>query len=692
MREHKILVVDDEEPVRYALERILTHHGYTSLLAPTGAEAIALAQTTRVDLALLDLVMPEMDGMETLSQLKRIDPELPIVMITGRGDIASAVRATKLGAYDFITKPPDPPRLIQTIQRAIDLSETQRSTRQLESTLEWVFGKSAATKPVIRRIPQSAWTDSPVTIQGEGGTGRSVAARIIHNLSKRANLPFLFRKTGAIPESLFEEELFGAGRASGRKGKGILGGAKGGTVFIDGLSRIPLSVQARLARSIEEGRTHPSHGAEPTPRFIMGTVVDLAVLARENDLDEHLRRCLSEPPIVLPPLRERPEDVGFLANKFLWKASMEFGIEVDELGEDALNVLAGHSWPGNIRELESVVRGSLLLSEGRVLKPELVKSVIESTTKDKGLVLLRLREASALAGEKTENQRSKRNPVVDSLREAEERFRSAIRQFPVGIFAHVEGRIAFANPAFARIVGAAKPEELRGRMISDFVAADPLSQREESGAGVAAKWGEAPFREQRLLRLDGNIIVIEAATLPFSYQGGDGMTVVVHDITERKRLEEAGRIRQNELNEKSIRLQEENSSLKLALSHRDRDKEELENSILANVKKQVFPYIDRVKAGRLTESQMAYMEMIESSLNLIISPFAQRLSALYSGFTPTEIQIAALIKDGKTTKEIAELLGVGTGTVHTHRNGIRNKLKISNKDINLRSFLLSLQE
>ena len=168
--------------------------------------------------------------------------------------------------------------------------------------------------------------------------------------------------------------------------------------------------------------------------------------------------------------------------------------------------------------------------------------------------------------------------------------------------------------------------------------------------------------------------------------------VIVHDITRRKQLEEAGRIREKELDEKSVRLQEENSSLKLALSHRDRDKEELENRILANVKKQVFPYIEKVKAGRLTESQMAYMEMIESSLNLIISPFAQKLSALYSGFTPTEIQTATLIKDGKTTKEIAELLKVSPGTVHTHRNAIRNKLKISNKDINLRSYLLSLQD
>jgi DNA-binding CsgD family transcriptional regulator len=167
--------------------------------------------------------------------------------------------------------------------------------------------------------------------------------------------------------------------------------------------------------------------------------------------------------------------------------------------------------------------------------------------------------------------------------------------------------------------------------------------------------------------------------------------VVVQNITERRQAEEAARTRQKELEEKTASLEEANAALKVLLSHRDEDKEDLEKRILANVKKLVLPYVEKMKAGRLTDSQAAYVEIIESNLTHIVSPFLQKMATAYSHFTPTEIQVADLIKEGKTTKEIAGLLNIGIGTVNTHRNGIRAKLGLRNKDVNLRSHLLSFE-
>jgi PAS domain S-box-containing protein len=254
----------------------------------------------------------------------------------------------------------------------------------------------------------------------------------------------------------------------------------------------------------------------------------------------------------------------------------------------------------------------------------------------------------------------------------------------LGIVLHVNGTVIFANPALGRILGLAEPEKLSGRNILELVAPDDR----ERARGVLKRKEEMAFTEVRLSRTDGSSFDAEVIALPLVYQERDAVMVVIRDMAEGRRAEEASGKRLRELEEKSNRLEQ---TLKVVLSHRDEEKEEAEKTILDNVRKLVFPYIERMKAGHLTDNQLAYMETIEANLDHIISPFLRKMTSLCPTFTPTETQIAALIKEGKTTKQIARMLNVATGTVHAHRNSIRAKLKINNEEVNLRSYLLSLE-
>ena len=539
---YRILIVDDEEAVRYTLKQLLSKYGFAPYEVSGGAEAITAVKSLDLDLILLDLVMPGPDGMETLLELHHIDPDMPVIMMTGRGDVSTAVQAVKIGDYDFITKPLQMNKLIQVIQGGLERSELRRSIRQLQTSLEWIFGESAAMRGVIQQIRQIAWGNAVIVIHGETGTGKSVTAQVIHNLSKRAHLPFQPIKIGAISEPLVETELFGRGKgeAEGREGarKGVIESARGGTVFIDGLGYIPWAVQDKLLKIMEERRIYPADASTPVEvdvRMIMGTTTDLTTLVRRKKLTEGLRHHLSGPVITLPPLRERMEDVRFLAVKFLWKASIELNRQVHELDEDTIDLLMHHSWPGNVRELENTVRRAVLTSKDGVIRPEQVKSIIEGAPEDK-----------------------------------------------------------------------------------------------------------APF-----------------SCLPNKTAVPEG-----------------------------IRVEEETKAT--PERYRNQDNDTLRNAILTNIKELVFPYLQRVRNGRLTESQAAYMDIIESSLNHVISPFLQKMTGAYSRFTPTEIQVADMIRSGKTSKEIAKLLHVCTGTIEGHRNSIRKKLGLSNKKTNLHSYLSSM--
>lgn len=414
----RILIVDDERAVRFALSEILKKNGFESLEASSGMEALAMIQENDLGLVLLDIAMPGMDGIETLQELRKVKPEIPVIIVTGHADIPTAVKAIKLGAYDFLAKPPQVDRLIVTIQRALERSELQKLLSQLdrsvEASLEWIFGKSGAMRGVIEQIRQVAWSNFSVIIQGETGTGKSVAAQAIHNLSRRAEQPLQVVDVGVIPETLIESELFGyekgAFTGADRKKQGFFESAAGGTLFIDELENVPLAVQGKLLRAVEEKKIYPLGSAKPAAidvRLIGATNVDLKKLVKEKKFREDLFFRLSEFTITLPPLRERLEDIPFLAVKFLVKAAIELNKQMREMDESVLDTLMRYPWPGNVRELKNVIRRAALLSDG-VIKTEHLEFLIDDKADSKDMPLLPLKELSAMAAKDAEKQAIKR--------------------------------------------------------------------------------------------------------------------------------------------------------------------------------------------------------------------------------------------------------------------------------------------
>jgi DNA-binding NtrC family response regulator len=412
----RILIVDDELPVRFALSEVLRKSDFPTIEAGSGIEAIRILKEDDVDLILLDLAMPEMDGIETLQQLKAIKPNVPVIMVSGRGDIAAAVRATKLGAYDFLSKPPQIERLVVTIRRALERSELQQLLSQLDrsvgASLEWMFGKSAAMKVVIDQIRQVAWSNFSVIIQGETGTGKSVVAEAIHNLSRRADQPFQVVDVGVIPETLIESELFGhekgAFTGADKKKQGFFEHANRGTIFIDELENIPIGVQGKLLRAVEEKRIYALGSTKPMAtdvRLVAATNMDLKRLVREKKFREDLFFRLSEFTITLPPLRERVEDIPFLAVKFLVWASTELNKQMYELDENVLDILRQYPWPGNVRELKNVIRRAALLSDnGRVKTEHLDFLIEEKADAASELPMLPLKELAAMAARDVEKR------------------------------------------------------------------------------------------------------------------------------------------------------------------------------------------------------------------------------------------------------------------------------------------------
>jgi DNA-binding NtrC family response regulator len=406
---NRILIVDDERAVRFALSEILKKSGFETSEASSGREAIELVAADTTDIVLLDVAMPGLNGIETLERLRKINAGIPIIIITGHGDIATAVQAIKLGAYDFLTKPPQVDRLIVTIKRALERRELQQSVEQLnqsvEASLEWTFGKSPSMVGVIQQIRQVAWSNFSVIIQGETGTGKSVAAQAIHNLSQRSQQPFHVVDIGVIPETLVESELFGhekgAFTGADRKKQGFFETANGGTILLDELENMPLAVQGKLLRAVEERKIYSVGNTKPLAidlRIIAATNRDLKTLVREKKFREDLFYRLSEFIINLPPLRERVVDIPFFASKFLVEAAIELNKKTSELDKETIDLLVQYPWPGNVRELKNVIRRAALLSEDGVVRPAHLEFLIEDKWDDRNqLPLLPLKEVAAIA-------------------------------------------------------------------------------------------------------------------------------------------------------------------------------------------------------------------------------------------------------------------------------------------------------
>ncbi|HJV54645.1 MAG TPA: sigma-54 dependent transcriptional regulator [Methylomirabilota bacterium] len=385
----KILVVDDEAEIRSLLAAVLQSKGYEVVTAEDGAAALEAVPRERPAVILMDLSMPRMNGMDALPEIKRLDPELPVIICTAHADLATAVRAMKLGAYDYLTKPFDVELLILTLERAVERHRLHSRIEELKrqgqgSTLAERMGGSPAIALVIQQVAQVAESNFTVLVQGETGTGKELVARAIHQQSPRRQSPFVAVDCGAIPETLVESELFGhergafTGAQARREGHFQL--AKGGTLFLDEIGNVPLATQAKLLRALEQREVHPLGGARAVTvdaRIIAATNSELEESVKAGRFRADLYYRLSEFTIALPPLRSRREDIMHLSQRFLDEVSMELRRPVRRISDEAMQVLLHHDWPGNVRELRNVVRKAALLATD-VVTPEHIPALSAS--------------------------------------------------------------------------------------------------------------------------------------------------------------------------------------------------------------------------------------------------------------------------------------------------------------------------
>ena len=378
MRE-SILVVDDEPGVRSSLGAILGDEGYQVEAVDSAEAGLAALGARRFDLVLLDVWLPGMDGLEALSRIRELEPDLPVVVISGHGNIETAVRAVRAGARDFVEKPLSLDKTLLVVRNALRQHRLEEENRALREQVEhrWVMvGDSPAMKQLRADIAQAAPSHARVLVFGENGTGKELVARNIHLLSPRREGPFVEVNCAAIPEELIESELFGhargafTGALTSKKGKFEL--ADGGTLFLDEVGDMSLKTQAKVLRVLQEQRLEPVGGTA-------SVTVDVRVIAATNkNLEEEIRKGtfredlffrLAVIPFHVPPLRERREDVPVLARHFMSEVAAEYGKRPRELSPEALLLLGAHSWPGNVRELRNIVERLVIMTPGERIEP-----------------------------------------------------------------------------------------------------------------------------------------------------------------------------------------------------------------------------------------------------------------------------------------------------------------------------------
>ncbi len=381
----RVLIVDDEEAIRKSLQRILDYEGYESILAGSAEEAIRAAENDHPDLILLDIKMPRMDGMEVLARLREFS-QVPVVMISGHGTIATAVEATRLGAFDFLEKPLERERILLVLRNALaqrKLSEENRDLRRRVENRFQMVGRSAAMKSLREAIAKAAPTSATVLITGESGVGKELVAREIHRLSKRQWEPFIQVNCAAIPEDLIESELFGheKGSFTGASAKqiGKFVQADGGTIFLDEIGDMSPRTQAKVLRVLQSGEVEPVGGARVF-------TVDVRVLAATNhDLDkaieaktfrEDLFFRLNVIPMHCSPLRERREDISELIRHFVLAVSGENNYQERRLTEGAIRYMETLNWRGNIRELRNAVERLVIMAAGPDIEVADVKTLL----------------------------------------------------------------------------------------------------------------------------------------------------------------------------------------------------------------------------------------------------------------------------------------------------------------------------
>jgi two-component system, NtrC family, response regulator HydG len=385
------LIVDDEEALVSALEKLLRRDHHTFATVTTGAEALDFLSKNRVDVALVDMNLPDRSGLEILDRIRASGTDTEVILMTGKGTVETAVSALKKGAYDYFTKPfDDIERVSLVIQKAIEKNELIRKLHQLETTGEEedrfldLIGKSPKMREVYQLITRAAPSNSSVLILGESGTGKELVAKAIHVKSRRSDKPFVVINCAALPETLLESELFGYQKGSFTGAyadkRGLFEEANGGTIFLDEIGEVSPAVQVKLLRVLQNGeirRIGAASNFRVDCRVLAATNKDLYQQVKTKAFREDLFYRLNVITLTLPPLRDRKEDISLLAYHFLKKFAEKTGKKVARITMDTQQTLEEYRWPGNVRELENVIERAVVLTEGdavtaRELPPKLL--------------------------------------------------------------------------------------------------------------------------------------------------------------------------------------------------------------------------------------------------------------------------------------------------------------------------------
>ncbi len=385
-RKGTILVIDDEEIMREILETLLTRDGYDVRLASSGSEGLEMARATPFDAAVIDIMMPGLDGIATLDELKRLDEDLAVLIITAYASVESAIAAMKGGAFDYITKPFKNDEVLVVVRNAMERRRLLHENRSLRQNIQEryhkfanIIGRSPRMRQVFDLIIQAAPSRSPVLIEGEGGSGKELVARAIHSNSSRSERPFVTSNSGTLSPELLGSALFGHVRGAFNGAlfpkKGMFDLADTGSLFLDEIGAMSLETQAKLMQLIQEREFMRLGGMEPVKvdvRILAATHLNLRQLMEEGKFREDLYYRLNVIAIQLPPLRDRKDDLPLLVHHFLDKYGEENRKTDVELTPDALDLLTEYDWPGNVRELENVLERAVVLSTGPRIGVELI--------------------------------------------------------------------------------------------------------------------------------------------------------------------------------------------------------------------------------------------------------------------------------------------------------------------------------
>ncbi|GER94723.1 sigma-54-dependent Fis family transcriptional regulator [hot springs metagenome] len=379
---NKILVVDDQKTVCYSIQRLLQSEGYDVITTTSGIEAIKIVENISPELVIMDVRMPEIDGLEVLKKIKEKYPKVQVIMMTAFSTTEKAIQAIKSGAYDYLTKPFDNDELLARVRDAIKTKRLIEEVVTFDEVKDYtvgerIIGKSPAMLEIYKQIGRIAPTDTTVLIKGENGTGKELVARAIYHYSNRSSKPFLAINCAAIPEQLLESELFGyeRGAFTGADFKriGKFEQCSEGTIFLDEIGDMPIGLQAKLLRVLQDGKFQRLGGTETIEtnvRIIAATNKDIEDMVKKGTFREDLYYRINVVTINVPPLRERKEDIKELIHYFIQKYNKKLGKTIKGITADALKRLEEHQWPGNVRELENAIQKAMVFCGSEYLSME----------------------------------------------------------------------------------------------------------------------------------------------------------------------------------------------------------------------------------------------------------------------------------------------------------------------------------